>query len=95
MNRLKMLRKNKKESLAETSANLEIPYQTYRNYEVGKRTPKVEAWRNLAEYFNVSVPYIMGIDEIGGDMVSISKIEYERLLEIENKFESIKTLLEE
>lgn len=62
MNRLKALREEKGVSLTEISESLGIPYQTYRNYEIGKRKPKnQEIWEKLADYFNVPVPYIMGL----------------------------------
>lgn len=95
MNRLKETREERKETLKEVSEALNIPYQTYRNYEIGKREPKdKEIWNKLADYFNVSVPYIMGIDESKGDMISIPVSEYERLKSIEKQLNSIKQILE-
>lgn len=64
MNRLRELREQKNLTLNDVSLALEIPYQTYRNYEIEKRQPKdQETWKNLAEYYGVSVPYIMGISD--------------------------------
>ncbi len=36
---------------------------TLSQYETGKREPKLETWQALADFFNVSVPYLQGIDE--------------------------------
>lgn len=64
MNRLRELREQKNLTLNDVSLALEIPYQTYRNYEIEKRQPKdQETWKNLADYYGVSVPYIMGISD--------------------------------
>lgn len=64
MNRLKKIREERQESLKEVSEALNIPYQTYRNYEIGKREPKdKEVWNKISEYFNVSVAYLMGISD--------------------------------
>ena len=35
---------------------------TISRYETGKREPKLETWKKLANFFGVSVPYIQGIE---------------------------------
>lgn len=60
MNRIKQLRKNKRLTLMELSKEVKIPNNTLSQYENEKRTPKPENWQALAEYFNVSVPYLQG-----------------------------------
>jgi transcriptional regulator with XRE-family HTH domain len=67
---LKELRKSKNLTLKELATELNRKYDLsfsdgqLSNYENGKRTPRdKETWQKLADYFNVSVPYIMGLDE--------------------------------
>lgn len=60
MNRIKQLRKNKRLTLAELSQDLDLSKGTLSRYENGIRAPKPETWQALADYFNVSVPYLQG-----------------------------------
>lgn len=60
MNRLKELRKEKGLTLDEIQSELGINRGTYNNYESGKTEPKPETWQALADYFNVSIPYLQG-----------------------------------
>lgn len=60
MNRIKQLRKNKRLTLAELGQDLDLPKGTLSRYENGIRVPKKETWQALADYFNVSIPYIKG-----------------------------------
>ncbi len=71
MNRLRELREDCGKSLGDVSNELGIPYQTYRNYEIGKREPRdSKTWQQLADYFEVSVPYIMGVSDIKNELNS-------------------------
>ena len=60
MNRLKELRKEKGLTLDEIQSEIGINRGTYNNYENGKTEPKPENGQALADYFNVSVPYLQG-----------------------------------
>lgn len=60
MNRIKELRKEKGLTLDEIQSKTGINRSTYNNYENGKTEPKPETWQALADYFNVSVPYLQG-----------------------------------
>lgn len=40
-----------------------IPFDTYKAYEQGSRTPKIEVILNFAKALNVSVDYLVGMDE--------------------------------
>lgn len=60
MNKIKQLRKNKCLTLAELGKKVQIPNNTLSQYENEKRKPKLETWQALADYFNVSVPYLQG-----------------------------------
>jgi transcriptional regulator with XRE-family HTH domain len=69
MNRLKELRNSKNLSLAalaeELSNDEEIKMNSMQlsRYERGENSPKAETWQHIADYFEVSVPYLMGYEE--------------------------------
>ena len=60
MNRLKELREAKKYTLDDIEKKTGINRGTYNNYESGKTSPKEPTWQALANFFNVSVPYLKG-----------------------------------
>lgn len=60
MNRIKDLRKQNNLTLAKLSAKTHIATNTLNQYELGKREPSFEIMTILAEFFNVSVDYLMG-----------------------------------
>lgn len=41
-----------------------IPSNTLSQYETGKREPRLETWKKLANFWEVSVPYLQGLDQI-------------------------------
>lgn len=69
MNRLKELRTSKNLSLAALAEELSKDIKTKMNsmqlsrYERGENSPKAETWEHIANYFGVSVPYLMGYEE--------------------------------
>ena len=60
MNRIKELRKLNKISQKDLVSNLGITQQALSNYEKEKRIPDQSTWQALADFFNVSVPYLKG-----------------------------------
>ncbi len=60
MNRIKELRERKNISMRQAAEELKIPYTTYVGYEKGAREPNSEMLIRLAEYYNVSVDYLIG-----------------------------------
>jgi len=60
MNRLKELRVARKMNMRELAAHLNMPYTTYVNYEKGAREPNSETLIMLANFFGVSVDYLLG-----------------------------------
>ena len=60
MNRIKELRKLNKINQKDLVSNLGITQQALSNYEKEKRVPDQETWQALADFFNVSVPYLKG-----------------------------------
>lgn len=59
-NRLKELRKKKHLTLEELGNAVGMLNSTLSQYENGKRKPNNEVLEKLANFFNVSVPYILG-----------------------------------
>lgn len=63
-NRIKELREKREISQEELANEVNLSNQVISFYENGKREPKIEKWQKLADYFNVSVPYLQGyVDE--------------------------------
>lgn len=66
MNRLREIRESKKLTLKETTSQLKekgitnITPDALAKYERGDRDPKPAMWVALANFFNVSVPYLKG-----------------------------------
>lgn len=63
VNRLKELRQQAGLSLAEVGKGVGLATNTIYRYETGQREPKIETWQKLANYFGVSVPSLMGLNE--------------------------------
>lgn len=64
MNKIRLLRVEKNISMSQAAKELNIPYTTYVNYEKGDREPNSEMLVKLANYFKVSVDYLIGRTEI-------------------------------
>lgn len=58
--RLRELRKNRKLTLRELSEKINLRANTLSQFENGKRKPSIESLNTLADFFNVSVDYLMG-----------------------------------
>lgn len=62
--RIKFLREEKELSQLEFSKVLNISNSTLSQYEAGNRMPGDEIKKKIAEYFNVSLDYLMGASDI-------------------------------
>lgn len=60
MNRIKELRLQKSISQSDLAENVRITRQAISLYEKNLRQPSPKVWQVLADYFNVSVPYLQG-----------------------------------
>ena len=58
--RLKELRKKKGISQLRLATDLNTTQNTIRRYETGEREPGIEELLKIADYFNVSVDYLLG-----------------------------------
>ena len=58
--RLREIRVQKGKMLKDVAECLEIELRSYQAYEGGKRQPNIEKLIALADYFDVSLDYLMG-----------------------------------
>lgn len=58
--RLKELRKERNLRQEDIAAALRLGISTYCRYEQGKREPTASVLINIADYYNVSVDYLLG-----------------------------------
>ena len=62
--RLIELRKKKGKNQAEVAKFINVSQVAYSKYETGKSEPSYDILTKLADYFDVSVDYILGRDEM-------------------------------
>lgn len=60
MNKIEILRKNANLSRRKLALKTNIPEANLRRYETGKTEPKLETLGKLADFFNVSIDYLVG-----------------------------------
>ena len=60
MNRIKKLRRKNNLTLRGLGQKVDLSKGAISRYENGVRKPKPETWQALADFFNVSVPYLKG-----------------------------------
>lgn len=87
--RLEALRKKSGLSQAETARRLNLPRTTYSGYALGTREPDLGTINMFAEYFKVSVNYLISGEEGGefekrissivDDFVSLSEEDQEQI----------------
>ena len=63
MNTMRELRKEKNLTIAKTAEFLNLPFETYRSYETGKNQADYEMLMKIADFFEVSVDYLLGREE--------------------------------
>ena len=80
MNRLKILRKEKGLSQQALAKEIGVSYRTLQNWENGVNTIKPDKAQVLADYFGVSIAYLLGYDVVlksienktdGDDLLSV------------------------
>lgn len=65
-NRIKELRQQRKITLQQLSKQTGISVSSLSAYENDRRSPKIENWKKIADFFDVSVPYLQGISNKKG-----------------------------
>ncbi len=61
--RLKELRMRSSLQKKEFAQLVDIPYRTYHDYEAGKTMPKEDALQRISGICNVSIDWILGIED--------------------------------
>jgi len=62
--RIKELRSERNLTLREIGEALGIDHTTYSSYETGKAHPKLELFVKIAEFFDVTPNYLLGVDDV-------------------------------
>ena len=91
-NRLKELRNRNHLTLKELGQNVGMANNTLSQYENGKRNPNEKVWQQLADYFEVSVPYLKGeidTEYLGKIIKTIYLVACNKRVVIKTKKESI------
>ena len=70
MNKLKELRKDKGLSQQALAQQIGVHYRTLQNWENGKTHIKPEKAEQLADFFGVSVGYLLGLDTTENDNIT-------------------------
>ena len=68
---LKTLRNSRNISATKLSEDLNIHRGSLSNWETGRRTPDSEMLLKIANYFNVSVDYLLGNDTDDSDLFNL------------------------
>ena len=80
MNRLKELRKEKKLSQKEIAKEMSISEKTLSRWENGESQIKPEKAQQLADYFGVSVGYLLGYDEVPKELIDKLELQLDHVL---------------
>ena len=84
MNRLKELRQEKKLTQQELANEIGVTKRTYIYWEKGERQIKPEKAQQLADYFKVSVGYLLGYSDVRFELEQIEKAIKNRLIDSES-----------
>lgn len=85
--RIKELRENRRLIQAILASELNITQQSLSKYERDITTIKIDILKNIAEYFNVTTDYLLGISDVKRDLQGQMKMnkdidEYYDLIEV-------------
>ena len=84
MNRLKELRQEKKLSQKEIAETLGFSLRSFQRMENGENQIKPEKAQQLADYFGVSVGYLLGYSDVQFELEQIEKAIKNRLMDSES-----------
>ncbi|PFS73878.1 MULTISPECIES: helix-turn-helix domain-containing protein [Bacillus cereus group] len=88
-NKLNSLRKEKKLRQEDMAKHLGIARTTYAMYEQGRREPDYDTLQKLADFFNVSVDYLLGRTN-NRDQIELSRDNFLKEAELNLWFKEIK-----
>ncbi len=85
--RIKELRENRRLIQAILASELNITQQSLSKYERDITTIKIDILKNIAEYFNVTTDYLLGVSDVKRDLQGQMKMnkdidEYYDLIEV-------------
>ena len=80
MNRISQLRQAMGISMKEAARRLRLPYTTYVGYEKGTREPAADTLLSLADFFGVSLEYLLGRDAQSIGLLPMPKLQQLPLL---------------
>lgn len=80
MNRLKEIRKQNNLTQDQVAAIIGVAKTTYCNYEIGRTEMEFNSIIKLAKYYNVSIDYLMGVEET--ENIYISKEDFKKMQEL-------------
>ena len=84
MNRLKELRQEKKLTQKELADLIDVHYRTLQNWENGESQIKPDKAEKLADFFGVSVPYLLGYENNITDQLATKLMGFLTIEEKEN-----------
>lgn len=61
--RLRLLRKEQNLPQEKTAAEIGVGFSTYRRYETGERVPDADVLVRIADFYGVSLDYLVGRSE--------------------------------
>ena len=100
--RIKEMIKKSGKKLKESSQESGVPYGALSSYNQGTRKPKEENAKKLADYFGVSIPFLLGIEQSPNKTVNSwenltddAKITYLYLLNMAQSVNGIELLSQE
>lgn len=82
--RLKAARIQRGETQQQVAKNLGLPYTTYRNYELNLREPTSDTLIAIANYFGLSLNYLLGYEE--GEPPVINDATTKKILDFLSEF---------
>lgn len=95
MRRIKMLRESKKLMQKELAKELGISPSALSHYENGEREPDIKTLTKLADFFNVSIDFIIGRSDESLDIIDpVIKQVFELSTDSKKELEKFAALLE-
>ncbi len=91
--RLKRLRNDKEITQKELAKYLGVSDRSVGYYETGQRTPPPDILKKIADFFGVSVDYLLGRTDDVGRLPSTGEDSYERYPDVHDVEEAIKIIL--
>lgn len=84
-NKLRQLRKQERLTLSQVTSKLSISIQALSAYETGERDPSLEVLCKLADFYGVSVDYILCRDNTSPARIYSEDPTLKRILELYDK----------